>query len=182
MNKGLCLVLVGCAALLLAVKAPSFIANSVIEAVDRQFLGLKRLHDTLSKAYSDKASPAMDALRADTHRRMLDAAVASYRWNRCMRQMEQRMSAELRICLDRMSAELSQLTKDFVADQRTKRTIEATQIVGYLMRQNETSGREFATQLGQEGFTLIEMSWKRQMGAELTKMLEELKEDITLAL
>ena len=177
MHKGLCLVLVGCAAALLL--SGDSIANSAIEAFDRQFLGLKRLHDTLSKAYSDKASPAMDALRADTHRRMLDAAVASYRWNR--RQMEQRMGAELRICLDRMSAELSQLTKDFVADQRTKRAIEATQIVGYLMRQNETSGREFAARLGQEGFTLIELSWKRRMGAELTKMLEELKEDITLA-
>jgi len=148
-------------------KDPAQYALKAAQWLDREVLGFKDLHDNLSRAYAQRVSPAMEALKRVNRHRMQRAAQRSYRLNRCVRKMEKRINAWLNISLRRLNDELADLSKDFMRDARTTRMLAQLKVLHLLEAVNEGAVWDHLTRFGQKWVAVQEMVWVHRMGIEL---------------
>ena len=181
MNRVLVLLL-ACAALHFAGKNPVDYVLNAVEVIDRLFFGIQDLHYNLSDAYGRKVSSAMEHLKMDIRDRARNAALNSLRANMCMDKMEKSVSAELTIGLRRISAELSYLSKDFVADPRTKRLLEKLKLIKLLQAAGDGEVWTHITQFSKKWVLLQEKVWKYRMGVELGRVSVEIGQNMTYEL
>ena len=148
-------------------KDPAQYALKAAQWLDREVLGFKDLHDNLSRAYAQRVSPAMEALKRDTRHRMQGAAKTSYRLNRCVHKMEQSLNARLNLGTRRINAELAEMSKDFMRDARTTRMLAQLKVLHLLEAVNEGAVWDHLTRFGQRWVAVQEMVWVHRMGIEL---------------
>ena len=181
MNRVLILLL-ACAAMHFTGKNPVDYVLNAVEVIDRLFFGIQDLHYNLSDAYARKVSSAMEHLKMDIRDRARNAALNSLRANMCMDKMEKSVSAELTIGHRRISAELSFLSKDFVADPRTKRLLEKLKLIKLLQAAGDGEVWTHITQFSKKWVLLQEKVWNHRMGTELGRVAVEIGQNMTYEL
>jgi hypothetical protein len=179
MNKVIVSLLLLCAAMMHTHKSPVEYVLKAVELIDKVFFGFWDLNENLTNAYTRKVSHTMKWIKTDTGNRMRRAALATFRWNKCMLKVEQSMNAELNIGLRRIAAELTHLSRDFVTDERTTRMLAKLKLVRLLQAATNGAAWDHITLFNEKWVLAQEAGWVLHMGIELAKDAVQLRANFT---